>query len=146
MTAKSVPMPYRQRLGDHLEAAKGFGATQDSEARVKAALRWLANNQSGSGRWEARRLSGGAGLAGDRQDRQAAGAHADTGITGLALLAFLAAGHTHLQGPHQEMVRHGLEFLIGCKTPAAAWERRTTSMSGCIATPWPLAQSAKPMP
>ncbi len=111
-SAKSVPTPYRQRVGDHLEVAKGFGATQDSEARVKAALGWLAANQSDSGRWEAHRLSGGAGLAADRQDRQAAGAQADSGITGLALLAFLAAGHTHLQGPHQTTVRHGLEYLL----------------------------------
>ena len=99
-------------MGDHLDVAKGFGATQDSEARVKAALKWLAANQSESGRWEARRLSGGAGLAADRQDRHAAGAQADTGITGLALLAFLAAGHSHLQGPHQTTVRRGLEFLL----------------------------------
>ncbi len=57
-------------------------------------------------------MSGGAGLAADRQDRQAAGAQADSGITGLALLAFLAAGHTHLQGPNQKTVRRGLEYLL----------------------------------
>jgi hypothetical protein len=45
-------------------------------------------------------------------DRQAAGTDADTGITGLALLAFLAAGHTHLEGGYKENVQHGLEFLL----------------------------------
>ena len=37
---------------------------------------------------------------------------ADTGLTGLALLAFLAAGNTHLQGEHQLNVRRGLEYLL----------------------------------
>ncbi len=55
----------------------------------------------------------GAGKAGDGQDRFAAGSSADTGITGLALLAFLASGNTHLQGEHKLAVRRGLEFLLG---------------------------------
>jgi hypothetical protein len=33
-------------------------------------------------------------------------------VTGLALLAFLGAGHTHQQGPYQENVRRGLQFLL----------------------------------
>jgi hypothetical protein len=112
VAARSLPPAFQQRVGDHLQAAKGKGATQDSEARVTAALRWLATNQSGGGRWEARRLSGGAARAADNEDRQSAGAQADTGITGLALLAFLAAGHTHLQGPDQKTVRRGLTYLL----------------------------------
>ena len=114
-TAKTLPQPFRERVGNHVQAAKGRGATQDSEASVTAALRWLAANQSPGGRWEAHRLSGGAGRAADNEDRQAAGMQADTGITGLALLAFLAAGHTHLQGPHQATVRRGLDFLISAQ-------------------------------
>src|SRR5206468_8253610 len=46
-------------------------------------------------------------------DRRGAGAQADTGITGLALLAFLGSGETHLSGKHREAVQHGLEFLLG---------------------------------
>jgi len=35
-----------------------------------------------------------------------------TGATGLALLAFLGAGHTqHHEGPYQETVRRGIYFL-----------------------------------
>lgn len=33
-------------------------------------------------------------------------------MTGLALLAFLGAGHTHLQGDYRDNVRRGLEFLL----------------------------------
>ncbi len=109
---QALPDIYSWRMGNHTQVAKGLGATQESEARVVAALKWLAANQSAGGRWEARRLGGGAGKGADGQNRFGAGSQADTGITGLSLLAFLAAGHTHLQGPHQTTVRRGLEFLL----------------------------------
>jgi hypothetical protein len=108
---KTIPDALKMRVGDHARVAKGFGATPESEAAVNAALKWLAKNQSSSGRWDAKRLGAG-GVAVDGTDRFNAGSTADTGITGLALLAFLAAGHTHLQGPHQTTVRRGLEFLL----------------------------------
>ena len=38
-------------------------------------------------------------------------------MTGLALLAFLASGHTHLDGPYRDDVRRGLEYLM--RTQAA---------------------------
>lgn len=110
-TMSALPGIMQQRVGDHV--SKGFGATQKSEAAVTSALAWLAANQRPSGRWEARALGGGAARAADGEERDSAGAQADAGITGLALLAFLAGGHTHLQGPHQSTVRRGLEFLLG---------------------------------
>jgi hypothetical protein len=109
---KGVPEELKLRAGNHSQVAKGFGATQETEAAVLAALKWLAANQSASGRWEARRTGAGAGRANDGQDRFGAGSTADTGITGLALLAFLASGNTHLQGQYQLNVRRGLEFLL----------------------------------
>jgi hypothetical protein len=112
---KPLPDALRLRVGDHSEVAKGHGATQQSEAAVTAALKWLAANQSPGGRWDPRRLGAGGARAGDGQDRVGAGATADTGITGLALLAFLAAGDTHLRGPHQSTVRRGLEFLLSAQ-------------------------------
>jgi len=41
-----------------------------------------------------------------------AGLDADTGITALALLAFLGAGETHLKGKHRKNVQRGLEYLL----------------------------------
>ena len=46
------------------------------------------------------------------QNRGGAGRNADTGITALALLAFLGAGHSHVQGEYQDTVRRGLDFLL----------------------------------
>ena len=48
----------------------------------------------------------------DGQDRREAGTQADTGLTGLTLLAFLASGHTHRDGEHREQVRRGVDFLL----------------------------------
>jgi hypothetical protein len=46
------------------------------------------------------------------QDRGGAWADADSGITALAVLAFLGAGHSHLEGDYQTTVAKGLEFLM----------------------------------
>src|SRR5262245_3016608 len=110
-----VPGPLTARVAaDRLKAAQPFGATATTEAAVAAALDWLAKAQSSDGRWDAD-----AHGAGREQrailghDRHGAGAQADTGITGLALLAFLGSGETHLSGKHRVTVQHGLEFLLG---------------------------------
>jgi hypothetical protein len=46
------------------------------------------------------------------QHRNGAGARSDHGVTGLALLAFLGAGNTHLEGPYAANVSRGLRFLV----------------------------------
>ncbi len=109
--AAALPGPLQRRVGDHLQLGKGQGVSPESEAAVRAALAWLASQQTTNGHWSARQLGAG-GLAADHEFRNYAGAHADTGITGLALLAFLAAGNTHLKGEYADNVRRGLEFLM----------------------------------
>jgi len=109
----SLPSLYRLRIApDRAQLAQQRGATAETEAAVQAALRWLAANQSPDGRWDA--SLHGAGVEGRvaGRDRQHAGLQADTGMTGLALLAFLAAGHTHQRGDYQQTVRKGMEFLL----------------------------------
>ena len=75
-------------------------------------LAWLAAHQSADGRWNVARLEGGLEPHTAGHDRQGAGIGADTGVTGLALLAFLGRGHTHLAGDYRDTVRRGLEFLL----------------------------------
>lgn len=98
--------PDRSRL------AERHGATPATEAAVQAALKWLADNQEPDGRWDADRHGAGRELLVAGHDRQGAGIQADTGMTGLALLALLASGHTHREGLHRENVRRGLEYLL----------------------------------
>lgn len=88
------------------------GGSQATEASVNAALEWLADHQEPGGRWDASRFGAGRGRDAPTTHRHGAGAESDTGVTGLALLAFLGAGHTHAQGDHRQTVARGLEFLL----------------------------------
>ncbi len=108
-----IPAIYRLRTAvDRVQVAQRHGATPESEAAVRAALKWLAENQAADGHWDARTHGAGREQFVAGRDRQGAGSDADTGITGLALLAFLAAGNTHRDGQYQTQVRAGLEYLL----------------------------------
>ncbi|MEM9367420.1 MAG: prenyltransferase/squalene oxidase repeat-containing protein [Planctomycetota bacterium] len=88
------------------------GGDADTEAAVAAALRYLASQQAGDGSWKP--LANGGGI--DRKPlglrRGDAGRRDETGITGLALLAMIGAGHTHQDGEHQQSVYNGLSYLL----------------------------------
>ena len=113
-----LPGAYRLRtLPNRVSLVQTRGGTPETEAAVKASLKWLADNQSADGRWDPRVHGGGRPVTVLGHDRQKAGSHADTAVTGLALLAFLASGQTHLEGDYREDVRRGLDFLI--RTQAA---------------------------
>ena len=109
-----VPNAYRLRVApNRIDVIQGHGGTAETEAAVKAALKWLADNQAADGHWDPRTHEGGKETNVLGRDRQGAGSRADTGITGLALLSFLGSGHSHLDGPYREDVRRGLEYLMG---------------------------------
>jgi hypothetical protein len=109
--------PYAHRNApDRLEYAEQHGGSVETEAAVAAALEWLANAQSPDGRWDASRFGAGQELVVLGQDRGGAGADADSGISALAILAFLGAGHSHQQGDYQTNVAKGLEFLMRCQS------------------------------
>lgn len=90
----------------------GQGGNAETEAAVAAALRWLVAAQARDGRWDAVQFGAGQEEMVLGQNRGGAGRNADTGITALALLAFLGAGHSHVQGEYQDTVRRGLDFLL----------------------------------
>jgi hypothetical protein len=108
-----LPKAYWLRVvPDRLGVVQRRGGNQQTEQAVNDALQWLASHQSPDGRWDARATGA---VREDRvagHDRGHAGLGADTGITGLALLAFQGAGHTHLDGPHRQVVQQGLEYLL----------------------------------
>ncbi|HEY2839568.1 MAG TPA: squalene--hopene cyclase [Pirellulales bacterium] len=113
-----TPEMYRQRFrADRLGLVESMGGSAKTEASVVAALAWLSTHQSADGRWDADQHGAGRETRTRGQDRQSAGAKADTGLTGLALLAMLGAGHTHQTGAHAEVVRRGLDFLIASQKP-----------------------------
>jgi hypothetical protein len=120
---RPIPDIYRLRVDPNRQLlAETHGGTSETEAAVRLALKWLAENQKPDGRWDASNHAAGRELAVAGRDRLGAGIEADTGMTGLALLSFLASGHTHLDGQYRENVRLGLQYL---------WRAQTDD--GCLA-------------
>ena len=83
--------------GGRKRAALARGGSRASESAVDAALRWLARHQERDGRWDGEKWEG---------------KDTDVGITGLAVLAFLGAGHTSKTGRFKDNVRRGVKWLI----------------------------------
>ena len=110
---KPLPKMYQLRnTADRRQLLESRGGSIETEQAVESALLWLANHQESDGRWNSSKYGGGTETKVFGHDRDGAGANADTGISGLALLAFLAGGHSHLEGTYQDTVRNGLGFLI----------------------------------
>ncbi|MGL4514831.1 MAG: squalene--hopene cyclase [Lacipirellulaceae bacterium] len=111
--AASWDSPYAARgASQRLRIAEEQGGSRETESAVARGLDWLARSQAPTGEWDSTRW--GAGLErrvlGD--DRGGAGAKAETGLTGLALLALLGGGHTHLEGGYRDSVHNGLAYLL----------------------------------
>ena len=96
-----------------IEMGKIYGATPQSERAVELALAYLARHQRDNGSWSFDlSLSPCNGQCEHSKKEKSDSATPVTGATGLALLAFLGAGHTHHKsGPYQETVRRGIYFL-----------------------------------
>ncbi|MEM6331544.1 MAG: hypothetical protein AAF790_15035, partial [Planctomycetota bacterium] len=118
MIAQQIGPPAysARRLAERLQLVEREGGSRATEDAVAAGLAWLAAAQSADGRWDASRWSAGRETRTLGQNRQGAGARADTGVTGLALLALMGAGHTHTEGPYAENIRAGLAFLLATQT------------------------------
>lgn len=110
---RAVPAIYRDRFsGDRLALARARGGDENTEAAARLALSWLAKAQSADGSWDASRYGSGQPVFEGGHDRRGAGIDADTGLTGLAVLAYLGAGHTHQSGEYKDVIADGLDFLL----------------------------------
>ncbi|GEM_PF-585087 len=92
------------------------GGTPASEAAVALGLKWLAAHQEASGAWDmgtySKRCPGGDVCGGAPvQD----GGIYEPGVTGLALLSFLGAGDTPLEGDYREVVEKAARWLEKCQ-------------------------------
>ncbi|MEM8679754.1 MAG: hypothetical protein AAGF97_10420 [Planctomycetota bacterium] len=94
------------------------GGSAKTEAAVVAALEWLVRVQEADGRWSARQHGAGRGGFIEGQVRGTTGIHADTGLTGLALLALLAHGETSQEGQYADAVASGLRYLRAAQRPS----------------------------
>ncbi|MBL9118469.1 MAG: PD40 domain-containing protein [Phycisphaerae bacterium] len=86
------------------ELLEGMGGSDETERAVVRALEWLKRSQEADGRWSSRGHGG--------------TVDADAAMTGLALLTFLGAGHTHVEdGPYRDAVARGLAWLRARQQP-----------------------------
>lgn len=110
---------YRLRkLSNRKANARQFGGSEESERAVESSLRWLASVQSRNGSWEAKAFGAGQIKTDENGvDRDYAGRDADSGVTALAVLAFLGAGYTHEEGQYAENVDRALRWLIAQQRP-----------------------------
>ena len=102
-----------------------WGTTPEAERAVDMGLLWLVRAQEGDGHWSCRRWGG-------RDDY-------DVGMTGLALLALLGAGHTHKKGDFKDHIARGLAWLKshqdsdGRFTWKTFYEQGIAAMAACEA-------------
>lgn len=119
-----IPETYRLRsLENRTDTARKYGGTEETERAVEKSLAWLAAHQHRDGYWDADRYGSGQGREADLADlnikdpgqkkiRLESGVQADTGVTALSLLAFLAAGYTNEEGQYAENVDRAIRWLI----------------------------------
>lgn len=120
VTSSDGPKPVEMNVGDATVgrmsvAAKRsmvekFGGNSASEAAVALGLKWLANHQLRNGSWSFEHSVHPSCKGQCSQDGSLRAC--PTGATGLALLAFLGAGHTQHAGDYQKEVQRGLDYLL----------------------------------
>ncbi|MBX7168183.1 MAG: terpene cyclase/mutase family protein [Pirellulales bacterium] len=121
--------------GGLVAAGGGDGASEQAVAR---GLRWLAAHQQPDGGWDFDHTKGPCrGMC-----RNPGQSPSTTGATGVALLAFLGAGQTHLAGEYQDVVRQGLYYLGNhtLVTPQGG-DLREGSMYGHALAAWALCEA-----
>ncbi len=116
--------PQRRELLEEL------GGDAETEAAVRRSLAWLARHQSDHGGWD--------GLLFDRGCGECEGTSEyaiDAAVTGLSLLCFLGAGHTHTEdGPYRDNVARGIAWLLNLQDDRGSLSPNETLYSHGIAT------------
>lgn len=105
------------------EMLERFGGTSESEKAVAMALKWIAEHQASNGGWtfaHSQICRGQCDGGGDMGE-------ATNAATAMAILPFLGAGQTHMEGQYKQTVHRGLSFLInrmkvtGGQLPEGSW-------------------------
>lgn len=110
------------------EVLRQTGGTPEGERAVQRALVWLAKHQESDGHWGTRSFDATCHCGGRGE------VEADSAMTGLALLCFLGAGHTHLDpGPHTQTVAKALAWLTSRQSPSGDLRRGETMYGQTVA-------------
>jgi hypothetical protein len=118
-----VPAAYRLRTSPaRKKIAIEMGANEESERAVETSLLWLADRQHPEGFWDP--IESTLGQEPDPtvkfsnpQERERSGFNSQSGLTALAVLAFLGKGYTHEDNQFSETVDRALRWLIAQQEP-----------------------------
>jgi hypothetical protein len=111
LQAADTPMEgklERRRPGGRGEGIRYGGGSSQSEQAVEQGLRWLMAHQRQDGSWNFNHISEACQNYCHNPGTEASA----TAATALALLPFLGAGYTHLEGEYQDVVKRGLDYLL----------------------------------
>ncbi|MCC6425477.1 MAG: PD40 domain-containing protein [Phycisphaerales bacterium] len=112
------------------EILEKMGGSADTENAVGLALGWFARHQEADGRWTGREFDDRCGSC----DGDAA-FDADAAMTGMALLCYLGAGHTHqADGPYREVVSKAITWLVQRQAQNGDLRRGETMYGQTVAT------------
>lgn len=90
------------------EMLERFGGTSESEKSVALALKWIAEHQALNGGWTFAHSE----ICHGQCDGSGELGQATNAATAMAILPFLGAGQTHMEGQYKQTVHRGLSFLI----------------------------------
>jgi len=112
---------FRSRIGGKRNL-RAYGGGRRTESAVIMGLIWLKNHQNPDGMWSCKDFpltckKGTCDGAGTTSDY-------DMGVTGLSLLAFLGAGHTHKTGKFQPVVKNGIHAVLSRQGPDGCFGAR----------------------
>jgi len=141
-----APLPpkqiYRLRTDpDRKETIEKLGGTPETEKAVRQALIWFARHQSDDGRWDLDGFMKNYDVKGRRADGRGNRPNQDVGVTALAGLAFVGAGHTHVAArgakrpsEYARNVQNAIDWLIAGQKEDGDLRRRGQMYDHCLAT------------
>lgn len=104
---------FTMRQGDvRKKYIKLLGSTEEAETVVQNGLEWLAVHQNADGSWSLHQFHENCKAKGHANCSGAGSVASQSAATGLAMLPFLASGHTHLEGDYQQTIDRSLKWLI----------------------------------
>lgn len=107
-----------------------MGGSAETEKAVGRALEWFTKHQEADGRWSGKNFDAHCGKCAGSAEIDA-----DAAMTGIVLLCYLGAGHTHVaEGPYQQVVAKALKWLVDRQAASGDLRRGETMYGQTLST------------
>ncbi|MGH7242576.1 MAG: hypothetical protein ACREJD_04085 [Phycisphaerales bacterium] len=107
-----------------------MGGSAETEKAVGLALEWFAKHQDADGHWSGKNFDAHCGKCAGKAEIDA-----DAAMTGIVLLCYLGAGHTHMaDGPYREPIARALKWLVDRQAASGDLRRGETMYGQTLST------------